>query len=222
LDITLDRALEALLFLAALIASISVHEFGHAWMATKLGDPLPAAQGRLTLSPVRHIDPIGTILFPLVMFFTHLPLLGWGRPVQTDRSSYTRRVSPALGHLLVALAGPLMNLVLAVVVSLLLLAGARAGVLSAGLFYRLFQGLVGLNLLLLFLNLLPVPPLDGGAVLEAVLPRSLQYVVRFLERWGFVLLLGLSFLTNVFRTLLAPARWVEDAWLSWLFRVAGL
>jgi Zn-dependent protease len=222
LDITPEKVREALLLLAALIASISVHEFGHAWAATRLGDPLPASQGRLTLSPLRHIDVVGTILFPLVMFFTHLPLLGWGRPVQTDRRAYTRRLSPVTGHVLVSLAGPAMNLALALLVSGLLLLGARAGLVSAVRFYAVFQQLIALNILLLFLNLLPIPPLDGGAVLEWVLPRSLRRVVLFLERWGFILLFGLSLLPNVLSYLLAPAHWVEGAWLSFLFRMAGL
>jgi Zn-dependent protease len=221
LDITLEKAREALLFLAALIASISVHEFGHAWMATKLGDPLPAAQGRLTLSPRQHIDPIGTLLLPLLMIYANLPLLGWGRPVQTDRGSYTRRLSPITGHVLVSLAGPMMNLVLALVISLLLLVGARVGIISGGVAYAVFEKLIGLNILLLFLNLLPMPPLDGGALLEWVLPRGLQSVVRFLERFGFIILFGLS-MTSVLGKVLAPARWVSGAWQSLLFRGAGL
>jgi Zn-dependent protease len=222
LDITPEKVTEALLLLAALIASISVHEFGHAWMATRLGDPLPASQGRLTLSPLRHIDPVGTLVFPLVMFFAHLPLLGWGRPVHTNRAAYTRRLSPVTGHLLVSLAGPAMNLVLVGVVSLVLLVGARVGIVSAGWFEAIFYRLVALNFMLLFLNLLPVPPLDGGALLEWGLPRSQQYIVRFLDRWGFLLLFGLSLLTPVFAYVMKPAGWASNAWQSFLFRMAGL
>jgi Zn-dependent protease len=230
LDITPEKAREALLLLAALIASISVHEFGHAWVATRLGDPLPAAQKRVTLWPLRHIDPIGTILFPLVMFYvgtavsfgSHLPLLGWGRPVQTDRGAYTRRLSPATGHLLVSLAGPAMNLVLVAVVSLGLLVGGRAGLLSAVGFEAIFYRLVALNFLLMFLNLFPLPPLDGGAVLAWGLPRSLQSLVRWFERGGFLLVLGLSLLTPVFKYFLMPAGWASNAWESLLMRMAGL
>jgi Zn-dependent protease len=89
-QITPDTVREALFFLAALIVSVSVHEFGHAWVATRLGDPLPASQGRVTLNPRAHIDPIGTIVFPLLMFFSHFPL-GWGKPVMTNRLAYSRR-----------------------------------------------------------------------------------------------------------------------------------
>jgi Zn-dependent protease len=222
LDITVDKLREALLFLAALIASISVHEFGHAWLATKLGDPLPAAQGRLTLLPTRHIDPIGTIVFPVIMLLANMPLLGWGRPVETNRLSYTRRLSPATGHLLVSLAGPMMNLVMVGVVSLVLFAGARAGVISGPLFSEIFRHLVALNFLLLFLNLLPMPPLDGGALLEWVLPRSQQYIVHFLARWGFIILFALSVATPVISYLLTPAGLASNAWQSLLQRAAGL
>jgi Zn-dependent protease len=222
LDITPEKAREALLLLAALIASISVHEFGHAWAATRLGDGLPASQRRLTLSPWRHVDPIGTILFPLVMFFSHLPLLGWGRPVQTDRGAYTRRLSPATGHVLVSLAGPAMNLVLVVVVSLALLAGGRLGLVSAKGFEAIFSGLVALNFTLIFLNLLPMPPLDGGALLEWSLPRSAQPLLRLLDRWGFLALFALSLLTPVFTYLLRPAHSIANAWESTLMRMAGL
>jgi Zn-dependent protease len=220
--LTPDNVKRALIYLSALIVSITVHEFGHAWAATRLGDPLPAAQGRLSLSPVRHIDPIGTILFPLIMFFSSAGLLGWGRPVETNRLSYTRRLSPLFGHVLVSLAGPLMNLLMVGVVSLLLLAAGRLGWISGAMFSQVYAVLVLLNFVLFFLNLLPVPPLDGGALLEWALPRSQQYIVRFLERWGFILLFGLSMLTPVFVYLLAPAGWASNAWQSLLFRMAGL
>src|SRR5207249_884475 len=118
----------------------------HALVATRLGDPLPRAQGRLTLSPRRHIDPIGTIVFPLIMFWYSASLLGWGKPVETNRMSYTRRLRPVTGHLLVSLAGPIMNLLLAMLVSALLLVGARLGWISPGLFVAVFRKLVALNL----------------------------------------------------------------------------
>jgi Zn-dependent protease len=222
LDITLDKLRDAVFFLAALVLSVTVHEFGHALVATRLGDRLPAAQGRLSLSPRRHIDLVGTIIFPLVMFYANFPLLGWGRPVETDRSSYTRRFSPATGNLLVSLAGPFMNLALAAVVSLLLFLAARAGLIGATTFDSLFTHLVGLNLFLLVLNLLPMPPLDGGAILESALPRSQQGIVQFLSRWGFLVLFGLSMFTPVIRVLLWPAGWASNAWQSLLFRMAGL
>jgi len=220
-QITPETVRQALLYLAALIASVTVHEFGHAWVATRLGDPLPAAQGRVTLRPTRHIDLIGTIVFPLVMIFANFPLLGWGKPVETNRLAYTRRISPATGHLLVSLAGPVMNLLLVGVVSLVLVALGRAGVIGGATFTAIFGKLVALNFLLFFLNLLPMPPLDGGALLEWILPRSLQHIVVFLSKWGFVILLAIA-IVHWLNYLMIPARLTSNAWQSFLQRAAGL
>ena len=110
--------------------SVAVHEFGHAWAANRLGDSLPRSQGRLTLNPIHHADPIGTLLFPAIMMFSGSGLLGWGRPVQTNPYNYTRQISQATGSALVAVAGPAMNLLLALLVSVLLVLGVRANVLG--------------------------------------------------------------------------------------------
>src|SRR5438477_12754816 len=109
--------LYALIYVIALVLSVTVHEFGHAWVADRLGDRLPRSQGRVTLNPLAHIDPIGTILMPLLIVFAPgAPLLGWGRPVQTNPAAYTRRLRMKHGDMLVSAAGPAMNLILAFVV----------------------------------------------------------------------------------------------------------
>jgi Zn-dependent protease len=218
---SLDQWREGILFLIALILSVSVHEFGHAWAATKLGDSLPRAQGRLTLNPVRHIDPIGTLLFPIMMLMFKVPLLGWGRPVQTNPLNYTRRLSRATGHMLVAIAGPAMNMVMALLISLVIVAGARAGVMDREFGITLITHVVVLNLTLLFFNLLPIPPLDGGAVLAWFLPRSMQGVIDFLNRWGFVILIGLM-MTPLLGLLMRPGRYLTELWLGVLLGAAPL
>src|SRR3954463_14147692 len=126
MDITADQVRTAVVSLIAFILSVAVHEFGHAWMANRLGDPLPAQQGRLTLSPIAHIDLFGTILMPLVAVFAPggFPLLAWGKPVQTNPNAY-RGISPRVGNMLVSLMGPFMNLVLAVCISIVLVALAH-------------------------------------------------------------------------------------------------
>ena len=220
LPLTPDTLRLALIYLAALIVSTAVHEFGHAWVATRLGDPLPAAQGRLTLSPMAHVDPIGTIALPLVMFFTGAGLIGWGKPVQTNRLAY-RRISPLHGHILVSLAGPFMNLLMVAVVSLLLLVGARLSLINGVWFTRIFEVLIFLNFVLFFLNLLPLPPLDGGVLLEWLMPPSQQGIVIFLYRFGFLILLALS-LVGWLRVLLRPAFLASGLWHSYLMRLAGL
>jgi Zn-dependent protease len=152
--IPLEQVRDSLLYLIALILSITVHEFGHAWMANRLGDRLPAAQGRVTLNPLRHIDPIGTILFPLLAR-AGMPVLGWGKPVQTNPAAYTRKVTMRGGHAMVAMAGPAMNLVMAIVTSLLAVVLAKTIGLPGDMLGQILEKLVGLNLFLMFFNLLP-------------------------------------------------------------------
>ncbi len=194
MNIGADDLKQAILYLIAFILSITVHEFGHAWVATRLGDPTPRSQGRVTLAPQHHIDPIGTILMPILMALSAssgaLPLLAWGRPVQTNPLTYTRRFSISTGRMLVAVAGPAMNLVMAFVVSVLLVIAAKLHA-PAEFIVAVFNYLVGLNLSLMVFNLLPIPPLDGGAVLAWLLPRSLHNVVDFLARYGSFILLFL-------------------------------
>ncbi len=194
MNIGADDLKHAILYLIAFILCITVHEFGHAWVATRLGDPTPRSQGRVTLAPQHHIDPIGTILMPIIMALSAssgvLPLLAWGRPVQTNPMSYTRRLSMATGRMLVSLSGPFMNLMMATVVSIVIVIAARLNA-SAELLNGAFNYLVRLNLSLMVFNLLPIPPLDGGAVLAWVLPRSMHNVVDFLARYGSFILLFL-------------------------------
>ena len=194
LSLGADEIKHAVLYLIAFILCITVHEFGHAWVATRLGDPTPKSQGRVTLSPRHHIDPIGTILMPIIMALSSagaaLPLVAWGRPVQTNPMAYTRRLSMSTGRMLVSLAGPAMNLAMAVVVSLLIVVGAKVHA-SDELLSTAFHYLVRLNLSLMIFNLLPIPPLDGGAVLAWALPRSLHNLVDFFARYGSFILLFL-------------------------------
>jgi Zn-dependent protease len=190
------------------VLSTTVHEFGHAWMATKLGDPLPRAQGRLTLSPVRHVDPIGTLVMPFLMVFFHLPLIAWGKPVRTDPRAYTKSLSRSTGSMLVSISGPLMNLAMAAIVTVVLVvAGA--------------QYLVFLNIVLMAINLIPIHPLDGGAVLEWLLPASLQGVSDFLRRWGNLILLGALFVPQVFQTVLGPVYGLAETARTFVVQVAS-
>jgi Zn-dependent protease len=211
MDISADQVRTAIISLVAFVLSIAVHEFGHAWMANKLGDRLPAQQGRLTLSPLAHIDPIGTLLMPLLAVFSPaMPLLAWGKPVQTNPSAYTR-LPPRTGHMLVALMGPLMNLVLALLVSVLLVALGRAGLLPTGVAQGAIKFLLRLNIVLLFFNLLPLPPLDGGSVLAGLLPERLQFIPAFLQRYG-LLILAVLILSTLMRFVLWPAYQVAALW----------
>jgi Zn-dependent protease len=180
------------LLAVSLIAAISLHEFGHAYVADLQGDRMPRAMGRVSLNPMRHLDPLGTIFIFLVGF-------GWGKPVEfRTQALSSKRFGPAA----VALAGPAMNLVLAVVgaIAFRIVAdpvtrevvttfGALpqgASVLAQLTFY-----FTSINILLAIFNLIPLPPLDGSRLLTVFLPPRRQNIIFFLDRYGFLILLAL-------------------------------
>ena len=222
MDITADHVRVALLSLIAFVVAISVHEFGHAFVADKLGDRIPRLQGRLTLSPLAHYDPIGTILVPLLGAFlpSSFPMLAWGKPVQTSPNNYTRRLSKRTGHMLVAAAGPFMNLLMALAASVAFVAAGKMHVLSPGLAEALVRYVLALNLSLMFFNLLPLPPLDGGTVLAGILPESFQFILQPLERYGMILLFVLMY-SGVLSVLMRPATRVTMMWAGALVRMVA-
>ena len=173
------------------------HEYAHAWMAARLGDPTPRLQGRLTLNPLAHVDWMGTVILPAVTSLLAGGFLGWGRPIETD----VRRLRGGLrGLALVALAGPLSNVVLAV--PLAAVAGFFATSVPA--VAELAAQAVLLSLYLALFNLLPVPPLDGSKLLLAARIPPAVYVE--LARFGFLLLLVAMSITALGAWLSAAAR----------------
>ena len=212
MDVSNEQVRIALLSVVAFVVSVTFHEFGHAFVADRLGDGLPRAQGRVTLSPLRHIDLLGTIVMPLVaVLAAGVPLIAWGKPVQTDPSAMTRRFPRVVNNLLVSLAGPMMNLLLALLVSVVMIALAKTGALSRELAVTIVRFMVVLNISLMFFNLLPVPPLDGAAILALVLPARAQRILPVLNRYGMIILL-VMFLTPAGALLMAPARKLAMVW----------
>lgn len=184
-----------LLLTAAFFLAIAFHEANHAFVAMALGDDTPRRHGRLSLNPIRHIDPLGLLVFIFAG-------VGWG---WTPVSPWKLRPDPRIGSALVAVAGPLANLALAFLCS----APLRAGVSMSPLLYQFLFVAASLNLLLFVLNLLPIPPLDGFTVLLGILPPQLAESVRQLERVGpgliFVLLFVSAILDiDVLRPLFVP------------------
>lgn len=207
--ISLEQVREAVVFLIALILSVAVHEFGHAFMADRLGDSRPRAEGRVTLNPLAHADPIGTIGLPLFMvLFAPGLLFGWGRPVNINLHprEITRRMTLKTAHMFIALAGPAMNVVLALLVTALLALLLSTGLLDDQPDIANGIGMViRLNWVLAFFNLIPVAPLDGMAVLGGLLPRSQARVLDILQQYGLYILIGLV-VTGAVRYLLWPAQ----------------
>ena len=180
--------------MVVLIASLSVHEAAHAWAANRLGDPTARHLGRLSLNPAVHVDPIGTLLFPVIAMLTNLPIIGWAKPVPVDVRHLRH---PKRDFALIAAAGPASNVVLAVVGAALLAVvpdtppGDIAGNALSDPLMALLRMFVILNVLLAIFNMLPVPPLDGGNVLIGVLPHAGARVVEQLRPYGFIILYAL-------------------------------
>lgn len=162
-----------------LIFSIVIHEFSHGWMADRLGDPTARYMGRLTLNPLPHIDPIGSVLVPLVLYLTQVGfIIGWAKPVPYN--PYNLR-DQKKGPALVSLAGPAANLAVAAIFGLLIQSLSAADPVAYGNLVELFAVIVLYNILLAVFNLVPLPPLDGAKILEFLLPDSLKGVMGFLE-----------------------------------------
>ena len=217
-DISADQVRTALFAVIAFVVSVSIHEFGHAFVADRLGDRIPRLQGRLTLSPLAHIDPIGTLAMPLFGVLSGLPLIAWGKPVQTTPANYTKRFSTTTGHMLVAAAGPFMNLVLAVIVSVVIVVLGKAGVLPPVVRDGMIQYFLVLNIVLMFFNLIPLGPLDGAAVLDGLLPRSLSRLGELNRKYGMLVLMVLFFSPGL-RFVMQPVYRLAAVWIGWLDRV---
>ena len=179
-------------FLLALILSLSVHEFSHAYVAKIGGDDTAQLQGRLTLNPLAHVDWLGTVILPIIMVATTGGLLGWAKPVPVDlRKLHNKR----WGHMYVAAAGPLSNLILCFLFILLLtLYQGFSGSEGEASVIALLMPMIQINALLAFFNLIPLPPLDGGAVFSSFLPERLRSLYEdYVSPYGFFILAALLF-----------------------------
>src|SRR5689334_1045669 len=176
MELTPEKIRWVVISVFVLVGSVSFHEFGHAFMAHKLGDDTPKRQGRVTLNPLAHADPIGTLLLPLIGGFYvaasgGIGGFGWGRPVQWQPSRINRKWRMSTAKILVAVAGPSMNVLLAVLLAGIHTILVKQGVISLyGEATKIFLFAVGTNFILFFFNLVPAPPLDGGHVAESLTP----------------------------------------------------
>ena len=200
-----DFILQRVMIIIPLILSLTVHEWAHAWSAYLLGDDTASRQGRLTLDPLAHIDPIGTLLLPIM----GVPF-GWAKPVPVNPARFTRRVSMAKGLLLTAAAGPASNVLLASLCTALLAVLFRTApdwlVGNPAVFIFLRYGLL-LNISLAVFNMLPVPPLDGSRVAEGLLPRRWRGVWERYARYSALVLLAVIVLP-MFVPGMSPVGWI--------------
>jgi Zn-dependent protease len=184
------------------IFAITVHEVAHGWVANRLGDPTARMLGRLTLNPIKHIDPIGSILVPGLLLLAGGFVFGWAKPVPITVQNMR---NPRRDMALVALAGPVSNLVMAFLWALIARAAAfleNSWALATPLIYMGLAGMA-INLALAVLNLLPIPPLDGGRVLSNLLPPRMSATLDRIEPYGFFILLGLI-ITGLLGHILGP------------------
>lgn len=169
---------------AALVVAITIHEFAHAFSADRLGDPTPRLMGRLTLNPLAHLDPLGTLMLLLVRF-------GWGKPVQFD--PYNLRY-PRRDAAIISFAGPASNIILATLLALMIRFSATFVPTWSPQIGLILQPFIFLNVILAIFNLLPIHPLDGGKVLVGLLPPAYAFSVdRALQQYGLLLLIFLIF-----------------------------
>ena len=183
--------------------AITVHEVAHGWVARHFGDPTAYMLGRLTLNPIKHIDPIGTLLVPGLLLMMGGFIFGWAKPVPV---AWENLRNPKRDMAIVALAGPVANLLMAILWALImkvgLLLGGQLDMLSRPLVYMGAAG-ISINVMLMVLNLLPLPPLDGGRVMAGLLPDRLAHTYNRIEPFGFFILLGLL-ISGVLGSIMTP------------------
>jgi len=196
-EITLIQKIAA--WILPVLFAITVHETAHGWMALRLGDKTALMLGRLTLNPLKHIDPVGTILVPGMMLMLSGLMFGWAKPVPI---TWQNLGNPKRDMVLVAVAGPLANLLMAFLWAVIIRVGILLGDVGIAL---IFMGAVGIfiNTLLMALNMLPLPPLDGGRVVTGLLPGPLAWKFSQIEPYGFLILIGLL-VTGLLSTILVP------------------
>jgi len=219
-----DTLLTALALIPALVVAIVFHEVAHGWTALMLGDPTAKERRRLSLNPIRHVDPLGTLVLPGLLALSGLPVFGWARPVPVIKQ---RLRNPRFGMMAVAAAGPATNFVLATLgaVALGLYARAMGGDAGgiAGFAGATLYSFILINVFLALFNLLPIPPFDGSHIVEGLLPEPAARLYERLRPFGFVLMFTLLLIVPMLfpswgiveKVLLPPVAWVESQYM-WL------
>jgi Zn-dependent protease len=210
MNITPDRIRWSLTYVFVLLISVALHEFGHAIMADRLGDDTPRRQGRVTLNPLAHADLVGTLVLPFLMSFAGAGF-GWGKPVQWQPHRISRRVSMSTAKVLVAIAGPSMNLLLGTVIIVVHVALVSQHMLDAApTASKILSFAARANFLLFFFNLLPMPPLDGGHVAQSFMPYRHRDQYEQIARYAPFALLALLLIPALQVVFVWPADFITD------------
>ncbi len=212
----IDLVSNLIIYMVVLLLAISAHEAAHAWMSLKYGDDTAYLLGRVTLNPVAHTDPVGTLLLPILSFvfgaiggaLGSIPLIGWGKPTPVNPRKWTKFKQ---ANVMVSIAGILANILIAVVSFTVFKILLTYGVFNAEntqtgfgkIFVTLFLNLIFLNVSLAIFNLLPFPPLDGSKVLSTFLPAKFQPILDMMEQYGFLILMALIYL-GLIRLIMTP------------------
>jgi len=198
-----------------ILFAITLHEAAHGWVANKLGDPTARQLGRITLNPIKHIDPMGTIVIPIALLMLSGFVIGWAKPVPVDMRHFKQ---PLLDMALVALAGPASNFLMACGWALLITLSRTALADTSIAIYLLQMGKAGMtiNIILMVLNMMPIPPLDGGRVLAGVLPKQAALSFMRIEPYGMWIILALL-VSGVLGKILWPVVLRFDAIISAIF-----
>ncbi len=227
-----DTVIQAAALIVPLIFAIVFHEVAHGMMARRLGDPTAQEQGRLSLNPLRHVDPVGTVLVPGALKLMGLPVFGWAKPVPVN---FARLRHPRSGMMLVAAAGPGSNLIMAALSALLLglvirpYAGLQQPSGMMGFVILNLLNFIQLNVFLALFNLLPIPPFDGSHILEGMLPDGAARRYAALRKYGFLMVIVLivilpqliSGFDPVGFLIGRPVSWLIEQYLSLAASVAG-
>jgi len=228
MDISPESIRWILIGLFVLVISVALHEFGHAFMADRLGDDTPRRQGRVTLNPIAHADPIGTLLLPVLGGIYGAAGgggggFGWGKPVQWQPHRIRRGIKMSTANILVSVAGPAMNLLLATVIALVHTILLWRGVVTPhDTADKILRYAATTNFLLFFFNLLPVPPLDGGHVAQAFTPTRHQRSFENYAKFGPFIILGIMLIPQLRWLFLTPALWCTDRLYAGLGALFGI
>ena len=188
-----------------MLFSMVVHEVAHGFAALKLGDSTAKDAGRLTLNPIAHIDPMMSVVVPLMSYFIAGVLFGGAKPVPVNPYRFHPHIEMRRGMMIVAAAGPLSNLVLALISAFFYVAAYRF--FPNEIIITFFEISLMFNIMLCFFNLIPIPPLDGSRILMGFMPHEYDRIFFTLERYGFIIIMALV-VTGAFSILLIPAQWI--------------